>query len=299
MRKHLQRNGKASDMQRDTSPLEKTHRHRPLGIIIALVCFVICLIMFTFYLLDRTGVLANWANTAMPHPSIRLEIICYIILSAVCLVTAVVLIKRSMRMGKTKSWWGALMILMIILISLILVGFIYCSFWVISEGWNTYSRTLLPYHGLDVYVGVAIGCVVCLATWKRWKRKDKIENIITFFLVSIPSVFVAFICLGIIEFAIFFSNAYGVKGTAESRQAVVMEMKPSYKHFSIHYLLYLPQHKIQLRVKTPMHTEIPVDSSCKLYVHKGLFGMYFADSLKEEGNSVATPLRNGWAKWAH
>lgn len=287
-------------MQQDTPPLEKRHKHRSLRITVALVCVVICLIMFIIYCLGETGFLDYKANTEILHSSIKLEIICYSILGVICLVTTLVLMKRSMRTEKTRGRWGALMILMIILISIILVGLVFCGFfWVISEGWDTYSRTLLPYHELDRYVGVFMGGAVCLATRKLWKRKDKIENIITFFLVLIPYVFGTFICLGIIEFALFFPNAYGAKGKAEPRQAVVIEMKPSYKHSSIHYLLYLPQNKIQLRVKTPLHTEIPVDSSCTLYVHKGLFGMYFADSLKEKDNCVATPLRNGWGTQVH
>ena len=169
------------------------------------------------------------------------------------------------------------------------VAVFYASLFICYQGFIYYANTILPFHfPLSWYLlGVAI-LAICISSGmitivKKYKNSsNKLGN---FLYIAITSWFGILFFAGFSFFLVFFSNSYFGSSQSESQVVTLAKTKVKryyYRPLAIHrYVLYLPKNKTYLNYATLSFYDGESGKHFLLYTHKGLFGWYVADDLRE------------------
>ena len=195
--------------------------------------------------------------------------------------------KCSRKLSKRTEWSPLTIITIGTLLS---VAVFYASLFICYQGFIYYANTILPFHfPLSWYLlGVAI-LAICISSGmitivKKYKNSsNKLGNFLYF---AITSWFGILFFAGFSFFLVFFSNSYFGSNQSESQVVTLAETKVKrYYHrpLAIHrYVLYLPKNKTYLNYATDSSSyDGESGKHFLLYTHKGLFGWYVADDLRE------------------
>ena len=194
--------------------------------------------------------------------------------------------KYSRKLSKRTEWSPLTFITIVTLLS---VSIFYASLFICYQGFIYYANTILPFHfPLSWYLlGVAI-LDICISSGmitivKKYKNSsDKLGNFLYFAITSwLGILFFA----GFSFFLVFFSNSYFGSSQSESQVVTLAEtIVKRYDHrpfATMHYVLYLPKNKTYLNYATFSFYDGELGKHFLLYTHKGLFGWYVADDLRE------------------
>ena len=194
--------------------------------------------------------------------------------------------KHSRKLSK-RTKWSPLTIITIG--TLLIVAVFYASLLICYQGFIYYANTILPFHfPLSWYLlGVAI-LAICISSGmitivKKYKNSsNKLGNFLYF---AITSWFGILFFAGFSFFLVFFSNSYFGSSQSESQVVTLAKTKVKrYYHRPLpirRYVLYLPKNKTYLNYATLSSYDGELGKHFLLYTHKGLFGWYVADDLRE------------------
>lgn len=149
----------------------------------------------------------------------------------------------------------------------------------------------LPINHTMVFVILdAILSFTIIVSNKRWRRGN--NRVTMFFLLMFFNPVLCYFLFGFVSFAILYPNSnYGNKEIITQRAIFTGKVFRVAKGGSFAcYNFYLPQIKREIVFTNGFSYDWKQNSPCTIYLHKGYFGLYVADSVvyKEDSFSSTT-----------
>ena len=163
----------------------------------------------------------------------------------------------------------------IVLGSLLFIAILVVAFLILKTGNKLYSYTLMPFSELPINHTVfciildAILSLIIIVSKKRWRRGN--NRVTMFFLLMFFNPVLCYFLFGFVSFAILYPNSnYGDKEIITQRAIFTGKVSMVANGFSYDW---------------------KQNSPCTIYLHKGYFGLYVADSVVyKEGSFSSTTL---------
>lgn len=191
---------------------------------------------------------------------------------------------------RVSMWTG------IVLGSLLFIAILVVAFLLIEKGNKLYDNTMLPFDSGEInYISVWFVLNVILSVIvfisKKSLRNDS-NRIFNFFLLMVFNLLPSYFLLGILSFTILYSNSsYGEKEVINQRAIFTGKVRRVSRSNSVFcYSFYLPNMKRNVVISSRFDYDWKDKTACDIYLHKGYFGLYVADSVvyKEDSFSSTT-----------
>lgn len=191
---------------------------------------------------------------------------------------------------RISTWMG------IVLGSLLFIAILVVAFLILKTGNKLYSYTLMPFselpinHTLFCIILDAILSLIIIVSKKRWRRGN--NRVTMFFLLMFFNPVLCYFLFGFISFAVLYPNSnYGNKEIiTQSAIFTGKVFRVENARSIVCYNFYLPQIKREIVFTNGFSYDWKQNSPCTIYLHKGYFGLYVADSVvyKEDSFSSTT-----------
>ena len=184
----------------------------------------------------------------------------------------------------------------IVLGSLLFIAILVVAFLILMMGNKLYSYTLMPFSELPINYTVlciildAILSLIIIVSKKRWRRGN--NRVTMFFLLMFFNPVLCYFLFGFVSFAILYPNSnYGNKEIITQRAIFTRKVRRVSRSNSVFcYSFYLPNMKRNVMISSRFDYDWKDKTACGIYLHKGYFGLYVADSVvyKEDSFSSTT-----------
>ncbi len=194
------------------------------------------------------------------------------------------------RKERVNMWMG------IVLGCFLFIAILVLAFCTLKMGNKLYSYTLMPFYELPINHTVlyiildAILSLIIIISKKRWRRGG--NRVILFFLFMFFNPILCYFLFGFASFVILYPNAtYGDKEIIMQKAIFTGKVFRVTKGRSVScYYFYLPQTKRQIVFSNGLSYNWKQNSPCTIYLHKGYFGLYVADSVVYKEDSFSSTL---------